>query len=587
MKSFGRFLFIVTLALVPLAYAQLPIGERPPDSTEPTPTPAAAKPTRRAGASTAAPSPTPAARPTIKSATGQPRANPPLRLGGTPTPPPPRPTLIKSPTPASRPRPRPLLLTPDAEPRPSLAPRATPAPAPAGGLSVRTDRDAGLTIRAGRKAPEPDSADSVLGRGRTVRIDMAARRSIATAPDAAAATSASTRRRSPTPGAPARIIAEEEVPGAAIVARVANEKLTRQEVDQQVALFTRKEKFAGTKEAKERMLRAYRRRIIGDWIDTKLLAVEGRSRNITVTSDEIVRYAQGTAHENRLLIPIPARVTALGLTEADFKEVVTDAILGDKLIRQSIRNVVSDKQIQECIRTSPLPTFLVNPKRRVQQIFYQFRADGGADDVNAMMSEMKKIRRRLVWFGGKFEDYKQDNPEKGLFLREFEVTFGEPTAPERQFIYQAVFATNPPSRKEAPTEYKLKLGEISDVIRSDYGLHIVKVVAEQPTRPMTFEECRVKVEDAFYEQVRTSLLRELRDKFAVDYDLYGLADETPQVGSKSQLRNVSQDISGTRNRQPAPPPRPTPEPALADSETTDTAPEVAPPPEPALLQPEK
>ena len=52
--------------------------------------------------------------------------------------------------------------------------------------------------------------------------------------------------------------------------------------------------------------------------------------------------------------------------------------------------------------------------------------------------------------------------------------------------------------------FKLKTGKTTDVIRTPYGFHILKVVDKKPARIMSFEESK--------KQIQTELLRQRQEE---------------------------------------------------------------------------
>jgi len=485
MRSLGLPALALFLALCSTVFAQLPITEPPPPEK-----PGAVLPKVK-------PRTTPA-RPRV----------PTPRPGATP-----RPGVESSPIKRLDPALAPIR-TPSLLNRPSL--RITPGASPSS-----------YTIRAS-VAPRPRAprlrGESALGAGRTIRIPSPTRRA---APNAAAPDARLEAAPTPLPRPPAanRRVREQQDPAIAVVARVAGESMTMKELQDQLDVFTRDLKFNGPKDEKERLLRAHARRIIGDWIEQKLLAVEARRVGMQVAQNEMDAYIQGTAMDTSLMVPIQQRLRMIGMSEAQFAEIVTDAILGDKLIRAAIRERVTDAEIQKAWQQQPL-AFTVPPKRQVRQIFYQAQGPEGMRDRETMYSEMKKIRRRLTWMGGKFEDYAgEEYSAKGIYLSDLGwLAWGEPIVPDRQVLYYEVFKTKPAVAGKQPA-YALATGDISEILESSYGLHIIQVITDTPARSMTMEEARTSVESTFYERIRQTLLRELRTKLTIAHDLEGLSTE--------------------------------------------------------------
>jgi len=350
---------------------------------------------------------------------------------------------------------------------------------------------------------------------RTIRLKLPRRDAKPTSPMITPALPA----RQPT--SPGLRVTEEQDPTKVVVARVGSEQMTLKELEDQLALLRRGRTFGGRTEEVERLRRAYREQILNDWVETKLFAIEARARQLAASREEVDRYIEGTAQDRGMRISLADRLRALGLSEEKLRDAVTEAVLGEKLIRQTIREKVTDAMIRDAYARYPL-IFWSPPKRHVRQIIYQFRGGETPRQIRAMKRKMNRIRRRLVWFGGKFEDYStQEYADLGLYVRDLgwltlgdHINVGNPDAPDlhRLLVYNLAFQLKKVRAGSQP-EYALKAGKISDVARSPYGFHIFQVVAEQPARRKTTEEARLDVENTYYEQVRTGLLEQLRRKY--------------------------------------------------------------------------
>ena len=327
-----------------------------------------------------------------------------------------------------------------------------------------------------------------------------------------------------TPTPPALRVAGPEDPAQVILGYVGGEELNLQEVQDQLARV-RSRLFSGPADDVEAYRRKFARMLVNDWVDTKLLALGAHERNITCTPEEIDSYVKGTAQDSGLNVSIQERCQQFGIAPEKFRATIEDAVLGDKLIRQTIRERISDTMLQDAMNKNPAG-FWVYPRRHVQHIFYAFSVGDRADQIADMQSKMKAIRRRLSWFGGEFQTYVAKHPAENLFFDDLWLTVGDRIDPKRQFMYELVFRLEPPL-PTMPAQYVLKKDEISDVVRSEAGFHVFRVVDEQPPRRKTLQEARADAEFIFYDQVRPALIRELEEKHLVDRDPENLIEMLP------------------------------------------------------------
>lgn len=85
--------------------------------------------------------------------------------------------------------------------------------------------------------------------------------------------------------------------------------------------------------------------------------------------------------------------------------------------------------------------------------------------------------------------------------------------------------------------FALKVGEISNVVKSDFGFHIIKLLAIKPSRILPFEEAREGIVNKLRQQKAAEMFAELADKFS------------NTVYEQSDTLKPAADLAGTRIEQ--------------------------------------
>jgi peptidyl-prolyl cis-trans isomerase C len=67
--------------------------------------------------------------------------------------------------------------------------------------------------------------------------------------------------------------------------------------------------------------------------------------------------------------------------------------------------------------------------------------------------------------------------------------------------------------------FALKVGEISDVVQTDYGLHLIKVTDRKPGQPSDYNKIKDEVRELCIEEMRLALLAERRKTAHVEINL--------------------------------------------------------------------
>jgi peptidyl-prolyl cis-trans isomerase C len=71
----------------------------------------------------------------------------------------------------------------------------------------------------------------------------------------------------------------------------------------------------------------------------------------------------------------------------------------------------------------------------------------------------------------------------------------------------------------ARTAYALKVGDVSDIIATDYGLHIVKVTERKPGKPSDYEKIKDEVRDFYVQELAQKILDQERKTGKVEINL--------------------------------------------------------------------
>jgi len=347
-------------------------------------------------------------------------------------------------------------------------------------------------------------------------------------------------------------------PAKTIVAAVEKEQLSMKDVWDQVALI-RSPLLSGAADVVERHRRAYGNEILNDWVDTKLLATQARAKGFSVGNEELARYVQGTAQESGLKVPVAAQLRRLGLTQEQFQQTITEGILGDKLVRQFIRENVPDSFLRD-VYDKNQALFWIMPRRHVRQICVPFKGGETESDLRAMERQMNSIRRSIVWFGTKFEEYVARHPAENLFYHDLGwLAVGDNITARQRFIYDSVAFRVKPGKPGKEAEFALKVGEVSDVMRSpDSGFHLFQIVEDTPARRKTFEEAREELENGWcFTEARRRLIKDLEQKFRVYRDPEGFF-EMESRRTEELTTQIPVRLTGRRGGTAGPTPVPTP-----------------------------
>ena len=220
-------------------------------------------------------------------------------------------------------------------------------------------------------------------------------------------------------------------------------------------------------------------RLLDQMIDRKLMAQEAKAAGVTVPDtlvtnvlDQFVRQFGGEQQVDQMLAP-------MGLARDDFR----NAILRDLTIRKYVDEkitssiVVADADIRAFYDQNP-DMFAGQDSVRVRHIILLSHEGDLEQAKNDRRAQMTSIRTRALNgedFSELARQYSQDNVAqqggdlgyfpRGMMVKPFE---------------DAAFA--------------LKEGQISEIVETQFGLHLIKCVDKKAARPVPFEEAKARID---------------------------------------------------------------------------------------------
>ena len=256
-------------------------------------------------------------------------------------------------------------------------------------------------------------------------------------------------------------------------------------------------------------------------IDEKLKLQEGKKMAFEVddmTVDAAIKNLEekNSLKEGQLALMLEAEGKSLD----SYKNVIRDQILVSKITRFELgsRLVISDRKIAKYYHDNQ-KEFWESSQVRVKHILILFEKDATEKIIQIKNKQIKEILAELK--GGKdfseaAKEYSEDVSaslggdvgfvKKGQMVPEFE---------------KAVF--------------KLKEGEISDVVETEYGYHIIKAEEIQRGRTIPFKEVKNKIKDILsaskQESAYKAWMSELRESAFIEKTLF----EEPKKELNSKL----------------------------------------------------
>jgi len=270
-----------------------------------------------------------------------------------------------------------------------------------------------------------------------------------------------------------------------LAAKVYNEKIYKGEVEAAVNRKI-KEYQQDNIELSNTDIEAIRKQTLNDMIEGLLLDKYAADHGITVTEEEIKNEIQ-TMREYTGLSEDDVYKQALSkyqLLESDINEMVRSSLIADKVYYEVIKNLdMTDEEVWDYFK---IRVKFYDGSRRFSHIFMVVDSQNDTiEDINKKYEKMKEIREKIL----KGEDFVK-------LVKEYSEDTSTKDKGGDLFWFRKGTLSDSELSKVA---FTLNLNEISDVIKSQYGFHILKVTDMVPENLSSLKEDEIK---KYFEKIK-------------------------------------------------------------------------------------
>jgi peptidyl-prolyl cis-trans isomerase SurA len=217
-------------------------------------------------------------------------------------------------------------------------------------------------------------------------------------------------------------------------------------------------------------------------ITQRLLQEESQKYADRVTDDEINNFIQNMEQKGNITEDqLRAQLQSQGVTYDEFRNTVRKQVQAmamiDKEVRQKI--LITDAQVEAYYKEHPDEFTIRAEKYQLAQIWIAVPANAPPDQVEGARKQAEDLHKKAVK-GADFGDLARqfsndDSKSKGGELGEF-------SPGELNDSIAAAIA-------------KLKAGDISDVVHTQYGFHIIKVEAHQKPGSQSLADVKPQIRE--------------------------------------------------------------------------------------------
>lgn len=290
-------------------------------------------------------------------------------------------------------------------------------------------------------------------------------------------------------------------------------------VNQEIITFSEMEKWSRPLQAgihtedrlerRERLQEVFRK-VLDRIIEEKLIDQEARKSGIKVTSKEIEAAVDEVKQKNRINQEGLEKALALeGLTLEAFKKDLERRILRAKFVHSAVKveQKAGEKELIEFYQKN-VDQYRVGESYRPAHILFLIPQESTPEQIRGIRNKSQKVLERInegADFAKMAMEYSED-PLSGKaggdlgYFRKGELL--------------------PALEKEA---MRLQVGEVSGLIRTELGFHILKVLDRKRGGPPPFEEIKERVQADYYEKemekASQQFINKLKEKSVIEIKL--------------------------------------------------------------------
>lgn len=274
-------------------------------------------------------------------------------------------------------------------------------------------------------------------------------------------------------------------------------------------------------------------------INERLQVQEAKKLEMDVDSEKVLQAINEIKERNNLRDEdIDRMLKADGLTFDQYKSRIKDQILVSKVRSLQLRNRVriGEKDIKKYYHDNP-KEFWTLPKVHARHILFIIDDKIPPELAQKKREKAQQLLRRIRR-GADFIELAKENSEdvsassggdlgvleRGMMVKEFE-----------------------------DAAFKLKAGEVSDIVKSRYGLHIIKVDSVEIGKPQPYDEVKDLIERKLASQEEKKYfetwMRELREAAFIEITLFEDPKQDRLVGKQNRETPALQNKPATQDRK--------------------------------------
>lgn len=234
-----------------------------------------------------------------------------------------------------------------------------------------------------------------------------------------------------------------------------------------------------------------RKQIVESLINEELLVQECQKKDIQVTDDQVNTEIDGIKNRFPSEADFNTALEQRGMSTSDLRDKLKRRIAIQQLIEAEVPKEFDTTDAERQTFYDEHPEMFTRPERvRASHILIQLKPDADETASKAAREKIEEVRKKLD-AGEDFAELAKAHSEG-------------PSGPKGGDL--GYFSKGRMVKPFEDAAFALKTGETSEVVQTDFGLHLIRVTDHQPEETVAFEDAKEDIGRMLVDQKRRGAL---------------------------------------------------------------------------------
>ena len=297
------------------------------------------------------------------------------------------------------------------------------------------------------------------------------------------------------------VFAADELKESKVVVFVNNNAITRAELDMEINRLAPQELYHRSISAEKQ--KEMEKKALENLINAELFYIEAKRQGLKVDSSELKKSISSVKASYPSTKAFKDALKKSGMTMSVFEEKVGKNLVVEKLIEKEVKVSLTDNDLEEYYKKN---TGKFKEPEAVRLRYVYVKINPSEPDGRKKAKERAKEAYSKIKLGSNFAQIAQTYSQDMSRIKGGDIGFVH-KGMTPQDIEKAAFS--------------LKVGQVSEIIKTDIGFHILKVEEKRASRQVSFKEIKNKLKKELTESMQKNrlegLIKRLRENAKIQH----------------------------------------------------------------------